>query len=208
MKLDEPGFDEGIYGQWERHWQREDTRKLTPVGKLITRSKQRALAEVIQKLDCDSVMEVGCGMGFTFEVISAFKPQATGIDVSDSAVATCRNKGLNVRKAKLEEIAEKYDLVVSDGLLEHFLDFEPYALQMARISSKYVILIQTDHASLLTRLMLFLEGVFRQGKNVPERDYRIGDFVGALRKGGFELVADHPLFLGSFRLLVFERKDN
>lgn len=205
MEFTRPTANEQVPGLWEKRWRAADAGQMTLVGKMITACKQRTLADVVGKLECEGVIEVGCGLGFTFEVLSRLRPEAVGIDVSEAAVEFCCSRGLKVRQGALEDVVEKYDLVVSDGMLEHFPDFAPYARKLMELASKYVILIQTDHDSAFAKLLFVLEGIFRRGKNVPELDYGLADFIAAFSNGGFELVTSRALFLGSFRLLLFQR---
>lgn len=203
MRLSKPRTNQEVYAVWEHRWQGNDACRLTLVGKAITRAKQRGLREIVRRLDCPKIIDVGCGMGFTFRTLSQMNSEAVGIDVSKAAIAICQSKGFNVSLQRLEDVSQSYDLVFSDGLLEHFPDFQPYTSHLMRISNKYVLIAQTDHDSPVSRLLLFLEAIFRRGKNVPEFSYRIKEFVTAFERGGFELVLTKSVFLGGFKLLLF-----
>jgi cyclopropane fatty-acyl-phospholipid synthase-like methyltransferase len=114
---------------------------------MMFKAKKCVLINAIKDLSIDTVIEVGCGLGHTMEVYKKNVLNCVGVDVSHHAVSVCRNKGLNVTQRKLEDITEKYDMVSSDGMLEHFLNFEPYARLLMNISNNYVLLIQPNHDS-------------------------------------------------------------
>ena len=117
----------------------------------------------------------------------------------------CRNKGLNVTQRKLEDITEKYDLVSSDGMLEHFLNFEPYAQQLMNISKDYVLLIQPNHDSFWGKTLAYLAELLRDRENVFEYNYRIKDFITVFQNNGFMITGNYPIFCDVFRLLLFKK---
>jgi len=140
---------EALYETWDKRWEgSEEAERLTFIGKMMFKAKKRILINAIKDLEIKTAIEVGCGLGHTMEVYKKNGLNCVGIDVSSHAVSVCRNKGLDVTQRKLEDITETYDMVSSDGMLEHFLNFEPYARQLMRISSNYVLLIQPNHDSL------------------------------------------------------------
>ncbi len=137
-------------------------------------------------------------------ILHTFK-QMIFVDVSSHAVSVCTNKGLNVTQRKLEDVTEKHDLVSSDGMLEHFLNFEPYALQLMNISNNYVLLIQPNHDSFFGKTIAYLAELIRGRENVFEYNYRIKDFIAVFRNNGFEIIKNRPVFADVFRLLLFKK---
>ncbi len=196
-----------LYKTWDKRWEgSEDVERLTFLGKMMFKSKERVLTNAIKGLSIDTVIEVGCGLGHTMEVYKKNGLSCMGIDVSSHAVSVCRNKGLNVTQRKLEEITEKNDLVSSDGMLEHFLNFEPYARQLMNISSNYVLLIQPNHDSFCGKTLAYLAELIRGRENVFEYNYRIKDFITVFQNNDFEIIKNYPIFCDVFRLLLFKKK--
>ncbi len=131
--------DNNLYKEWDERWEgSEETERLTWLGRLMFKAKIRAISRLLKEVDVKSVIEVGCGLGYTLKVFHDTGYDAIGIDVSTHAIAVCKKKGLTVKPQKLEDVTEQYDLVSSDGMLEHFLNFEPYAKHMMRISRRCV----------------------------------------------------------------------
>jgi hypothetical protein len=129
-----------------------------------------------------------------------------GIDISPTAVRVSRSRGLRAEQMDLRDVRGMFDLVASDGLLEHALDFEPLARDMMRISRRHILLIQPNHGSAPGKLLARLSEIFRGRTNVREYDHPLEDFIRVFAAGGFALVRDVPVFADVFRLLLFERR--
>ncbi|MBT6047530.1 MAG: class I SAM-dependent methyltransferase [Candidatus Scalindua sp.] len=195
-----------LYETWDKRWEgSEEEERLTFIGKIMFKAKEKVLATAINDITNANVIEVGCGLGHTMEVYKKNGLNCVGIDVSSHAVSVCRNKGLNVTQRKLEDITEKYDLVSSDGMLEHFLNFEPYAQQLMNISKDYVLLIQPNHDSFWGKTLAYLAELLRGRENVFEYNYRIKDFITVFQNNGFMITGNYPIFCDVFRLLLFKK---
>ncbi|MDY6972040.1 MAG: methyltransferase domain-containing protein [Thermodesulfobacteriota bacterium] len=198
--------DEELYQIWDKRWQgSEQAERLTPLGRLMFRAKKKALARTISGLKVKTVIEVGCGLGHTLEFYYRGDFNCIGIDISPHAVAVCKNKGLPAILQNLEDVIEQYDLVSSDGMLEHFLDFAPYARHLMRISRQYVLLIQPNHDSFFGKTLAYLAELLKSSENVFEYNYRIKDFVDVFHRNGFEAKQNYPIFFDVFRILLFEK---
>jgi len=195
-----------LYETWDKRWEgSEEEERLTFIGKIMFKAKEKVLATAINDITNANVIEVGCGLGHTMEVYKKNGLNCVGIDVSSHAISVCRNKGLNVTQRKLEDITEKYDLVSSDGMLEHFLNFEPYAQQLMNISKDYVLLIQPNHDSFWGKTLAYLAELLRGRENVFEYNYRIKDFITVFQNNGFMITGNYPIFCDVFRLLLFKK---
>jgi len=195
-----------LYETWDKRWEgSEEEERLTFIGKIMFKAKEKVLATAINDITNANVIEVGCGLGHTMEVYKKNGLNCVGIDVSSHAISVCRNKGLNVTQRKLEDITEKYDLVSSDGMLEHFLNFEPYAQQLMNISKDYILLIQPNHDSFWGKTLAYLAELLRGRENVFEYNYRIKDFITVFQNNGFMITGNYPIFCDVFRLLLFKK---
>jgi 2-polyprenyl-3-methyl-5-hydroxy-6-metoxy-1,4-benzoquinol methylase len=199
--------DQNLYQEWEERWEgSEQAERLTLLGKQMFRAKKQVIGKALQGLDVQTVLEAGCGLGHTLQVYQQLGLQASGIDISPSAVAVCCKKGLQAEVKALSDVGQQYDLVSSDGMLEHFLHFEPHAVEIMQASRRYVLLIQPNHGSFVGKTLAYLAELLRGDENVFEYNYRIKDFVEVFAKNGFVLQQSLPIFMDVFRLLLFERQ--
>jgi 2-polyprenyl-3-methyl-5-hydroxy-6-metoxy-1,4-benzoquinol methylase len=161
----------------------------------------------VKRLKVSNAIDVGCGLGYSLEVLSKIRIDAVGIDASNTAVEYCRKRGMRVTRKLLEDEKKRYDLVFSDGLLEHFLNFSDYVTHLGRISKKYIIIAQTDHEVPITRLLLLLESLIRPGMNMYEYNFRMKDYITAFANHGFNIKLTEGVFFNGFKFLVFEREE-
>jgi len=204
-------MEEGCGGRfcdvWDQRWKgSEESERLTLLGKTMFRAKKKALKILIPSLPVKTVLEAGCGLGHTMSVYRDLGLDCTGIDISPCAVATCLNKGLKVEIGTIEDVMDSYDLISSDGMLEHYLHFEPYAIQLMRISNRFILLIQPNHDSFFGKTLAYLSEIFMGHKNVHEYNYRVQDFISVFRQNGFDIIKNFPVFFDVFRLLLFEKR--
>jgi len=192
---------------WEKRWDGSETKeRLSILGRKMFAAKAKALRQMIRKYQFAQVLEVGCGLGHTLTVYKECGLEAFGIDISPTAVAVCRNKGLEVSQKSLEEVDKTYEVVSSDGMLEHFLCFEPLVGHMVETSEKYILLIQPNHDSFMGKTLAYLSELIKGERNVFEYNYRMKDYVSVFKHFGAELIESHPVFMDVFRLLLFEKK--
>lgn len=194
---------EKIYSRWDDRWKK--TKKNSFIGKKMFTAKKEALKNILEKVEFSTALDVGCGSGYLLEVFKNTGKEVKGIDVSESAVKACKSRGLPATQERLEDIDKTYDLVFSDGLLEHFLALEFYVRQLIRVSSKYIMIIQTNHESSFIRFSLWLETLLKKDVNVYEYNYRIQDFIDIFEKNGCKLIEKTGIFSRAFFLLVFKK---
>lgn len=196
---------ESMQDLWENHWRKKKNHRMTFLGRLITRQKQGKLLKLALEFQFINMIDIGSGLGFCLEIFHRAGIKTTGIDISKTAVEVCLKKGLDVSQKSVGEIDGQYNLVFSDGLLEHFISFRRYIRELVRISNKYVLIIQSDHQTVIMRLFLLLEQIFRKDKNVYEYNYRIRDFLNAFEENGCKLIKQVPVFCSAFKILLFKK---
>lgn len=141
------------------------------------------------------ILDVGCGEGRTLEYFRDMNfMDIYGVDVSPDAINAAVAKGFKKNKQvfvmdgqKLKFKNKYFDVVFSEGLLEHFTDFSKFVNEMVRVSKKYVVLIQPNHFSLCGRIINFIVPLI-QKDHVKEYDYKIEDFVDAFGQRGMTLI--------------------
>ncbi|HEY8516457.1 MAG TPA: class I SAM-dependent methyltransferase [Candidatus Binatia bacterium] len=104
------------------------------------------------------LLDVGCATGVLLDVARARGWQVEGVDVSEFAVAHCRERGLTVHHGLLENVrlpAEHFDVVVMDDTIEHLPDPRRTLLELHRVIAPGGLLtINTcDEGGLLRRVM-------------------------------------------------------
>lgn len=139
------------------------------------------------------------------KLLAELTGNAIGLDIAPTAVANCRAKGFRAFHEDFLTHSGVYDLVLSDGLIEHFEDFRPYVAGLCRLSGRYVMIIQTNHASFVTQILLFLERVIKPGINVPEYPHHVSAFIDDFSSHSFPLVGQRSILCGVSKILLFEK---
>jgi ubiquinone/menaquinone biosynthesis C-methylase UbiE len=88
------------------------------------------------------VLDVGAGYGRISLFLKVHGFQVIAIDNNVRMVKICRNKGIEAKVMdafRLEFPSNSFDLVVSDGLLEHFENPLPLIKEQARVSRKWIL---------------------------------------------------------------------
>ncbi len=93
----------------------------------------------------DHVLDIGCGIG-KFLIKAKEKATVTGLELNESAIAMCRQKGLQVFNERIETHATHkagyYDVVCLFQVLEHIYNVKPFleaALKVLKKGGKIVI---------------------------------------------------------------------
>ncbi len=198
--------------QWCEYWENNNT---TIIGNKIFKEKRKVLSEFLEYFlgkNVKNIIEIGYGNCELTKVLHKYKNfyDYTSIDYADpNILIKYIQKQYNIEKRNMFDIVEKYDLVFSDGLLEHYKDFKKYIKKMCSISKKYVLLIQPDHSTLSYRLLLVLEKIFGRDKtNVYEYNFPIDDFIIEFEKNKFIPKIEKGVYYESFKFLLFEKQEN
>lgn len=195
---------------WDEIWR--ETEKLPWFRRKSYGFIKKALESILiqTKLSKNSkIIDVGCGTGFT---LSFFRElgykNSIGIDNSPSSIKLCKKlfdfrSGEDVflmDAAKTRFKNKEFDLVFSNGLLEHFADFTPFVKEMTRISRQYILLFQPDPTSLVGKLVMFLRRVgIISGPEEYHYDRRA--YQDAFLKFNFKLICFRKFGLGGIYLL-------
>ncbi len=194
---------------WNNRWKSSYLgRHSTLLSRRMMKAKKKNLRKILKNIDVKTAIDVGCGIGRTLEIFRDLGLNYLGIDSSSEAISICQKKNLLAVHKDLDDVEETYDLVFSDGMLEHFLNFEPYAKKMTHISKKDVLLIQPNHGSFFGKTLVYFAELFRGRINVYEYNYRIQDFIETFEENDFLLVKNQSIFLDVYRILLFRRKNS
>lgn len=92
------------------------------------------------------ILEVGCSNGFNLINIKEKFPKVSvkGFEFDKKTTEFARNLGLDVSNKNLDEVNEKFDLVLISHVLEHVKEFENFIIQLYKLlkeNGKLVILV-------------------------------------------------------------------
>ena len=123
--------------RWNKFWKHGDV-GVTPTRRnLFKRFKEIKLPKDAKILD------VGCGSGTLAKFWKDQGYDVTGLDISDKSLEITRSKGIYCVKGDVTKQLpfdnNTFDLVCSDGLLEHFVNPKPVLEEIFRVSGKYVL---------------------------------------------------------------------
>lgn len=127
---------------WDKFWNGIEcwhgVMRVTPTYKCIIK-----MFESIDLPKSAKILDAGCGTGKLAHFWQNRGYDTLGIDISDSALSITAKKGVKSIKADiLQGLPFKddyFDLVYSDGLLEHFVEPELVLDELFRVSGKYVL---------------------------------------------------------------------
>ena len=202
--------------KWDKYW--TPKRRGTPIGWFNRTSylllTVRALRELGLSKDA-SILDVGCGSGGT---LTAFRrlgfKNSFGIDYSSQSIKSCERLGFQKNKDIYFGNAEhtsfpnnSFDVIFSEGILEHFADFSPLAKEMVRITKGYIILIQPNHFSVYGRILKLLWFLSQRAfGGVKEISYRLPEFQKTFNKYGARLAKIYLPPLQSHWVLCFSKE--
>ncbi len=136
-----------------------------PVQKFLISNFEKTLAGEIKKLNINSILDAGCGEGFTLEYLRVRNIGKTyeGIDFLKKAVEIGNkvHPKIKLKQASIYKLPYKdnsFDLVLSTEVLEHLEKPEKALLEIFRVSKKYVVLSVPNEP-------IFMGSNFLRGKN-------------------------------------------
>jgi SAM-dependent methyltransferase len=129
------------------------------------------------------ILDVGCGTGANLIMLSKYG-DAEGVDVSEDALAFCRERGLDkVRLGAAEELPyedETFDLVTALDVVEHMDN------DLAGLSEMQRVLRPGGRVLLFVPTFMFLWGVQDDVSN-HRRRYRLPQLQRVLEQAGLEI---------------------
>ena len=129
------------------------------------------------------ILDVGCGTGANLLMLSKYG-NAEGVDISEDALAFCRERGLDkVRLGAGEELPYDdgtFDLVTAFDVVEHMDD------DLAGLSEMRRVLRPDGRVLLFVPTFMFLWGLQDDVSN-HRRRYRLSELRRVLERAGFEI---------------------
>ena len=145
-----------------------------PIQKFLIKNFYSSLISLIKPLKAESILDTGCGEGFTMDKLAklGIGKKIEGIEYSKEAISFGKKlfPNLIIKQASIYDLPYKdnsFDLIICTEVLEHLEDPAKALREMLRVSKKYIILSVPNEP-------LFMIGNFLRGKNVS----RFGNDVG------------------------------
>jgi len=191
---------------WDKVWEEEPTW----LGALLLKNAEKKMVKMLKKRlpITASILEIGAGSGRALYTVACSYPKALGIDYSGMAIKRCQDKRLNVIKmdgSKTSFKNEEFDLVFSEGVLEHYNNMDVLVKEMVRITKNYVLMIQPNPHSIVRHIRDIFWKI--SGKaHANEILYQVEDYTKVMERRNFTLVEHEKSFLGMFDIMLFKRR--
>src|SRR5918998_3083670 len=148
------------------------------------------------------ILDVGCGTGANLIMLSKYG-DAEGVDISEDALAFCRERGLDkVRLGAGEELPYEdatFDLVTALDVVEHMDN------DLAGLSEMYRVLRPGGRALLFVPTFMFLWGLQDEVSN-HRRRYRLPELRRVLEQAGFKIERSTYANITFFAPILLVRK--
>lgn len=146
----------------------DNYKKLTtsnPLHKFLINNFLKTLINEAEKLEISTVLDVGCGEGFTLSRLTEANigKKREGIEYLDTAIELGKKEhpSVKIKKGTIYDLPYKdnaIDLVICTEVLEHLEDPEKALSELVRVSKKYCLL-SVPHEP------VFILSNFIRGKN-------------------------------------------
>lgn len=180
-----------------------------PVQKMLINNFYNQLFRLIKPLKPISILDVGCGEGFTLQKLEERKvgKNNEGIDYSKDAIEIGRKiyPKLTLKEGTVYNLPYKensFDLVICTEVLEHLDDPLKAVNEIKRVSSKYVLFSVPNEPFFI--MANFLRGKYvKRFGNHPEHinHWTAAGFKSFLRKQGLTVVKSRYPFAWSIVLV-------
>lgn len=145
-----------------------------PISKFFLNNFYSVLLQEVKALHPISVLDVGCGEGFTLAKLKKAKIGKTleGIEYVDDAITLGKklHPSLKIKKGtiyKLPYKANSFDVVLCTEVLEHLEDPEHALRELKRVTKKYLVLSVPNEPLFTIQRILRGKNVFKLGAH-PE----------------------------------------
>lgn len=180
-----------------------------PIQRSLIKNFYRDLYELIERVDPDSILDVGCGEGITLHNLAArnLGRKLEGVDFLDTAIQIGRKEfpDLALQQGDIYNLSYKrnsFDLVLCNEVMEH-LDNPKKALQELKSVSKKHIIVSVPNEPYFMMAQLLRGRHLRRLGNHPEHIQHwtsrgIENFV---ENNGLKIKASRHPFAWSMLLL-------
>lgn len=167
-----------------------------PVGKLFLNNFLNSVVKTIRPLNIDSVLDVGCGEGFTLARLQKEKigKEFEGIEYDENAIALGKKlyPRLKITKGDIYKLPFKddsFDLVVCTEVLEHLDNPRKAYKELIRVSKKYILLSVPNEPFFTWQRIARFQNIFHLGAH-PEhiQHWTVRSFTKFVKVRGVKLI--------------------
>lgn len=201
---------------WDKIWQRHS--KLNLFGRRLKSSQKKNLQKILSKIKLaknSKILDVGCGTGSTLNFFREFGyKNAIGADASPESLIVCnklfgykKNRDVFLMDAKkIKFKSNSFDMVFSDGMLEHLPSLNDTVSEFSRVSKKYILLFQPNQSSIFGMIKEFAS---KHHEVSWEKEYRYSkkDYIKILEKNSFRLIGSGSINLNEMMWMLFEKSN-
>ena len=188
------------------------------LARRVKQAQVKTLTKIVNKVVLpkeSEIIDIGCGSGSTlamFRNLGYFK--SIGIDISPHSLELCshlfgfeKGKDIFLMNARNIEFPDNsFDIVFSDGMLEHF-EKPPLDIvnEFCRLSRKWILLFQPNQTSLFGRVKWLWQ---KAGRASWEKEYHYSksDYISMLGQFGVSLTDSGSFNLNEFMWLLFSKE--
>jgi len=144
-----------------------------PVQKFLINNFLKTLLKEAGKLKPQSILDVGCGEGFTLQKLRENKigKELVGIDFSDRAIQIGKklHPHISLNPGTIYHIpfkADSFDLVICSEVLEHLEDPKKALLELQRVTKKNCIISVPHEPWFMLANLLRAKNISRWGNDI------------------------------------------
>lgn len=168
-----------------------------PLQRLLINNFYKKLFEIIKPIKTNSILDAGCGEGFTIINLRRNKigKRYEGVDYSKDAIELGKKMypEINIKLGNIYNLPygdNSFDLIVCTEVLEHLKNPQDALKELKRVSNKYLVFSVPNEPFFI--LANFLRGNYlKTFGNQPEHinHWTNASFKKFLRKNGFKISA-------------------
>ena len=173
-----------------------------PIQKFLINNFYQSLISLIKPLKANSILDVGCGEGFTLVNFRRSKigKFLEGIDYSKDSITLGKKMypNLNIKEGNIYKLSyptNSFDLLVCTEVLEHLQDPTEAIRELARVSKKHIV-FSVPNEPFFTLANLLRGKYLKTLGNQPEHinHWTNGGFRKFLRKNGLKISCSKSPF--------------
>ncbi|MEX2007361.1 MAG: methyltransferase domain-containing protein [Candidatus Levyibacteriota bacterium] len=166
-----------------------------PLQRLLINNFYSELLSIAKSLEPVSILDAGCGEGFTLVKLieNGIGKKLEGVEYSEIAIKLSKkiNPHLNIRFGTVYELPYKdnsFDLVLCTEVLEHLEEPEKALAEIKRVSKKYLLLTVPNEPWFTYQRILRGKNLFQFGAH-PEhiQHWTVGKFKRFIKGNGLKI---------------------
>ncbi len=172
------------------------TQKRNPIQFFLTRNFLRTLARTVRVYNPQTILDVGCGEGFTLNYLQKHKigKRLEGIEYSDDAITLGKKlyPSLTFKKGNIYKLPYKdnsFDLVVCTEVLEHLDNPRKAYKELIRVSKRFILLSVPNEPLFKLGNLMRGKDIRRLGNNVEHiQNWTALGFLKFVKTRGVKIV--------------------